>query len=100
MIIGGFTAGVRILLEKDRQDTIFRKIGKIPEKYQRIIFYQKTPEATRRSREEPQSGLTHRGPDLPLAAPPWCEATLAHFRSRPSVYFIVPENLSHGGAQR
>jgi hypothetical protein len=33
MIIGGFTAGVRILLEKDRQDTIFRKIRKIPENY-------------------------------------------------------------------
>jgi hypothetical protein len=33
MIIGGFAAEVRILLEKDRQDTIFREIGKIPEKY-------------------------------------------------------------------
>jgi hypothetical protein len=42
MIIGGFAAGVRILLEKDHQDTIFRKIRKIPEKYQKIIFSQKT----------------------------------------------------------
>jgi hypothetical protein len=33
MIIGGFAAGVRILLEKDCQDTIFQKIRKIPEKY-------------------------------------------------------------------
>jgi hypothetical protein len=35
MIVGGFAAGVRILLEKDRQDTIFQKIGtrKIPENY-------------------------------------------------------------------
>jgi hypothetical protein len=33
MIIGGFAARVRILLEKDRQDTIFRKIRKIPENY-------------------------------------------------------------------
>jgi hypothetical protein len=33
MIVGGFAAGVRILLEKDHQDTIFRKIGKIPENY-------------------------------------------------------------------
>jgi hypothetical protein len=33
MIVGGFAAGVRILLEKDRQDTIFRKIRKILEKY-------------------------------------------------------------------
>jgi hypothetical protein len=64
MIIGGFAAGVRILLEKNRQDTIFRKIRKIPEKYQKILFYQKTPEARRRSREEPGGGLTHRGRGL------------------------------------
>jgi hypothetical protein len=38
MIIRGFAAGVRILLEKDHQDTIFRKIRKIPEKYQKILF--------------------------------------------------------------
>jgi hypothetical protein len=63
MIVGGFPAGVRILLEQDRQDTIFRKIRKIPEKYQKIIFYQKTPEA-RRSREEPGGRLTHRGRGL------------------------------------
>jgi hypothetical protein len=60
MIIGGFVARVRILLEKDRQDTIFRKIRKIPEKYQKIIFCQKTLEARRRSREEPEASLTHR----------------------------------------
>jgi hypothetical protein len=53
MIIGGFATGVRILLEKDRQDTIFWKIRKILEKYQKILFYQKTPEARRRSKEEP-----------------------------------------------
>jgi hypothetical protein len=64
MIIGGFAAGVRILLEKDRQDTIFRKIRKILEKYQKILFYQKTPEARRRRREEPGDGLTHRGHGL------------------------------------
>jgi hypothetical protein len=64
MIIGGFAAGVKILLEKDHQDTIFWKIRKIPEKCQEIIFYQKTPEARRRSREEPGGGLTHRGRGL------------------------------------
>jgi hypothetical protein len=64
MIIGGFAAGVRILLKKDRQDTIFRKIRKIIEKCQKIIFYQKTPEAKRRSREEPEGSLTHRGRGL------------------------------------
>jgi hypothetical protein len=56
MIIRGSTAGVRILLEKDRQDTIFRKIGKIPKKYQKIIFFQKTQEARRRRREVPGAG--------------------------------------------
>jgi hypothetical protein len=64
MIIRGFAAGVRILLDKDRQDTIFRKIRKIPEKYQKIIFYQKTPKARRRSREVPGGRLTHRGRSL------------------------------------
>jgi hypothetical protein len=57
MIIGGFAVGVRILLEKDRQDTMFRKIRK----FQKIIFRQKTKEARRRRREEPQGRLTHRG---------------------------------------
>jgi hypothetical protein len=33
MIVGGFAARVRILLEKDRRDTIFLKTRKIPEKY-------------------------------------------------------------------
>jgi hypothetical protein len=64
MIIGGFAVGVRILLEKDRQDTIFWKIRKILEKYQKIIFYLKTPEARRKRREEPGGSLTHRGRGL------------------------------------
>jgi hypothetical protein len=64
MIIGGFAAKVRILLEKDRQDTVFRKIRKILEKYRKILFYQKTPEARRRRREEPGGSLTHKGRGL------------------------------------
>jgi hypothetical protein len=64
MIIGGFAVGVRIPMEKERQDILFRKIRKIPEKYQKIQFYQKTPKARRRRREEPGGGLTHRGRDL------------------------------------
>jgi hypothetical protein len=90
MIIWGFDAGVRILLEKDRQDTIFWKIRKILEKYQKIIFYQKTPEARRRSREEPEGSLTHRRRG-PLAVTALCEGTLAHSRSRPFAYFIAPK---------
>jgi hypothetical protein len=61
MIVGGFAARVRILLEKDRQDTIFWKIRKIPEKYQKIIFSQKTQEARRRRREEPGASSHTRG---------------------------------------
>jgi hypothetical protein len=64
MIIGGFVAGVRILLEKGPSRDQILKIRKIPEKCQKIIFYQKTPEARRRSREEPEGGLTHRGRGL------------------------------------
>jgi hypothetical protein len=102
MIIGEFAAGVRILLEKDRQDTIFQKTRKIPEKYQKIIFYQKTPEARRRRRRREDPGAASRtgGAAWPLAAPALCEGALAHVWSRPFVYFIVPENLSQGGAQR
>jgi hypothetical protein len=60
MIIGGFAAGVRILLEKGPSRDHILKIRKILEKYQEIIFSQKTQEARRRSREEP-GGPTRQG---------------------------------------
>jgi hypothetical protein len=53
-IIGGVAAGVRILLEKGPSWDHILKIRKIPEKYQEIIFSQKTHEARRRSRGEPR----------------------------------------------
>jgi hypothetical protein len=49
MIIGGFAAGVRILLEKGLSRHYISEDQEIPEKYQKIIFYQKTEEARRRS---------------------------------------------------
>jgi hypothetical protein len=49
MIIGGVAARVRILLEKGPSRHHILKIRKIPEKYQEIIFSQKTQEARRRS---------------------------------------------------
>jgi hypothetical protein len=64
MIIRGFAAGVRILLEKGPSRDHILKIRKILEKGQEIIFYQKTLEARRRSREEPEGSLTHRGRGL------------------------------------
>jgi hypothetical protein len=61
MIIGGFAAGVRILLEKGPSRHHISEDQEIPEKYQKIIFRQKTEGARRRTREEPQGGLTTRG---------------------------------------
>jgi hypothetical protein len=61
MIIGGFAVGVRILLEKEPSRHHILEDQKIPEKYQEIIFCQKTEEARRRRREEQQGGLTTRG---------------------------------------
>jgi hypothetical protein len=58
MIIGGFAARVRILLEKGPSRDHILKIRNIPEKYQEIIFSQKTQKARRRSREEPRGALT------------------------------------------
>jgi hypothetical protein len=49
MIIEGFATGVRILLEKGPSRDHILKIRKILEKYQEIIFSQKTQEARRRS---------------------------------------------------
>jgi hypothetical protein len=61
MIIGGFAAGVRILLEKRPSRHHISEDQEIPKKYQKIIFYQKTEEAGRRRQEEQQGRLTTRG---------------------------------------
>jgi hypothetical protein len=50
MIIGGFAAGVRILLHKGISRHHILEDQEIPEKYQKTILYQKTEEARRRSR--------------------------------------------------
>jgi hypothetical protein len=48
MIFEGFAAGVRILLEKGPLRHHVSEDHEIPEKYQKIIFRQKTEEARRR----------------------------------------------------
>jgi hypothetical protein len=53
MIIGGIAAGVRILLKKGPSRNDVLEDQEILEKYQKIIFCQKTEEARRRRREEP-----------------------------------------------
>jgi hypothetical protein len=52
MIFGGLAAGVRILLEKGPSRHYVLEDQEISEKYQKIIFRQKTEEARRRRREE------------------------------------------------
>jgi hypothetical protein len=52
MIIGGFAARVRILLEKGLSRHHVSDDQEILEKHQKIIFCQKTEEARRRRREE------------------------------------------------
>jgi hypothetical protein len=61
MIIGGFAVGVKIFLEKGPSRHDVSEDQEILEKYQKIIFCQKSKEARRRRREEPQGELTHRG---------------------------------------
>jgi hypothetical protein len=61
IIIGGFAAGVRILLEKGPSRHRILEDQEILDKYQKIIFYQKTEEARKRRREEQQGRLTTRG---------------------------------------
>jgi hypothetical protein len=100
MIIGGFVAGVRILLEKGPSRHHISEVQEIPEKYLEIIFYQKTEVARRRRREGPQAASPPGGAAQPLAAPPYGEGTLAHFCHRSFTYFIVPKNLSQGETQR
>jgi hypothetical protein len=70
MIIGGFAAEVRILLEKGPLRHHVSEDEEIPEKYQKIIFCQKTEEARRRRREEPQGARAHPWPCRLVVWPP------------------------------
>jgi hypothetical protein len=97
MIIGGFAVRVRILLEKGLSKHHISEDQEIPEKYQKIILYQKTEEARRRSREEPRGRLTHRGHDL---TPGHAGLLCGHpgpLLPLPLHVFHRPENLSQGG---
>jgi hypothetical protein len=66
MIIGGFAARVRILLEKGPSRHHVSEDQEIPEKYQKIMFRQTTEEARRRRREEPQGARAHPWPHWPV----------------------------------
>jgi hypothetical protein len=95
MIIGGFAAGVRILLEKG--PSRHHEDQKIPEKYQKIIFCQKTEGARRRRREGPQGGLTTRGPSpTPGHTGLWCGHP-GPLLPLPLRVYYHPQNLSQRG---
>ena len=78
MTFGGWTAEVRILMEKVRFGGEIREDQKIPANTWKILFSQKTKDARRGSGVGPQGTHTTpwRGPLL--AAPPGGVATLAH----------------------
>jgi hypothetical protein len=69
MIIGGFAAGVRILLEKDRQDTIFRKIKKIPKNTRKLYFAERLRKPEGGGERSQGVGSHIGGAAWPLAAP-------------------------------
>jgi hypothetical protein len=96
MIVGGFAAGVRNLLEKDRQDTIFRKIRKIQKNTRKLYFAERLRKPEGGGERSQRAGTHTGGAAWPLAAPACCVALLAHFSPCPFAYFIVPENLSQG----
>jgi hypothetical protein len=97
MIIGGFAAGVRILLEKDRQDTMFRKIRKFQKNTKKLYFARRLKKPEGGGERSHKAGTHTGGTGPPLAAPACCVAALVHFCHRPFASFIVPENLSQRG---
>jgi hypothetical protein len=56
MIIGGFAAGVRILLEKDHQDTIFWKIRKFQKNTRKLYFTRKLKKPERGGERSHRAG--------------------------------------------
>jgi hypothetical protein len=98
MIIGGFAAGVRILLEKDRQGTMFRKIRKFQKNTRKLYFARRLEKPEGGDERSHRVGTPPGGAGPPLAAPAYGVATLAHYCYRPFAYFIFPENLSQGGS--
>jgi hypothetical protein len=85
MIIGGFAAGVRILLKKDRQDTIIRKIRKFQKNTIKLYFARRLrkPEGggERSHRAGTHTGArAHTWPRRPVVWPPWSTSAIAPLR--------------------
>jgi hypothetical protein len=99
MIIGGFAAGVRILLEKGPSRHHISEDQKIPENTRKLYFTRRLKWPKGEGERGNRVGSPLGGVGLPLAAPAYGEATLAHYCHRPFAYFIIPENLSEGGSE-
>jgi hypothetical protein len=87
MVIGELTSRVRILLEKDCQDTIFLKISN-SRKYPEVPISPEDGSIQKRDRGEPPGTHTTPSRGLALAAPPGGVATLAHLYQFPFAYII------------
>jgi hypothetical protein len=99
-IIGGFSAGVRILLEKGPSRHHISEDQEIPKNTRKLYFNRRLNKLEGEGERSNRAGSPLGGTGPPLAASACGEATLAHYCHRPFAYFIIPENLSQGGAQR
>jgi hypothetical protein len=97
MIIGGFAARVRILLEKGPSRHHISKIRKILENTRKLYFIRRLKKPEREGERGHRASSPPGGAAQPLAAPPCGESPLAHFCYRSFTYFSVPENLSQEG---
>jgi hypothetical protein len=100
MIIGEFTARVRILLEKGLSRYNINEDQKLSENTQKFLFDQETEVARRRGRGEPPGAHTTpwRGPGLGRAAW-WCGRPGPPL-ALPLRVYRLPENLRLGGGSR
>jgi hypothetical protein len=79
MIIEGFAAGVRILLEKGPSRHHISKIGKIPENTRKLYFTRRLKKPEGEGERGHWAASPPGGAAQPLATPPCGESPLAHF---------------------
>jgi hypothetical protein len=100
MIIGEFTAGVRILLEKGPSRYNIFEDQQFQENTQNFLFCQKTEVARRRGRGEPPGAHTTPWRGLALGhATRWC-GCLGPPLPAPLHVYCLPKNLRLGGGSQ
>jgi hypothetical protein len=92
MIIGGFAAGVRILLEKG--PSRHHEDQEIPKNPRKLYFARRLKEPEGGGERGHRVGSPPGGPAPPLSTPASGVATLAHYCHCPFAYIIIPKNLS------